>query len=164
MVDKTELIYKDLYALEERVAELEKQLDALEALRDRVDDIDARTDIMQLVEDSDDLDGKGRSIRLLQHMQRKASRQNLTTISLTRDQADEALHYPDVDRTTIYTDMRRCVRLLGDEAICWYEGSDQGTHDESEVYLDVTALQDAATAGEVDPELVAESTVQQGGA
>jgi len=158
MSDPEELLYKDIAALEERVEELEAQLAQVEALRDRVDEIDARTDIMQLVEDSDDLDGEARSIRLLQHMQRKASRNNLSRISLTRDQADEALHYPDVDRTTIYSDMRRCTRLVCDDDICWYNSTDT-----SELFLDVAAFQQAADAGEIRPALVEGSTATAGG-
>lgn len=164
MSEQEELLYEELAALEERIEILEDELTDLRALRDRVDELDARTDIMQLVEDSDDLEGRGRSIRLIQHMQRKASRQQMSRIALTRDQADEALHYPDVHRTTIYTDMERCADLIGDKQICWYQQADEGHIDEPQIVLDFEAFQDAATAGEVSSELVDASTDINGGA
>ena len=154
---------EDIVALEERVDELEAKLARVGQLADRVDELDARTDIMQLVEDSDDLSGRGRSIRLLQHMQRKANRQDLSKIALTKDQAAEALHYPDLDRTTYYTDLRRCARLIGDRDICWYETDDEGNLEEACVVLDYEQFQLAASAGEVSPDVV-NSTASNGGA
>lgn len=146
-------ILDDLLRLEEQLEALQERVDSLETLSDRIDEIDARTDMMQLVDDVDDMSGRERSIRLLQHMQRKAERNNLSRIALTRDEADEALHYPEIDRTTLYTDMRRCARLLGDEGeICWYEPSDVGPVDEAQVILDYDAAQ-----------AVEDSTVLNGG-
>jgi len=157
-------LYEELAELEHRIERLEVALGDLDELRDRLDAIDERTDLMQLVDDSDDLDGEGRSVRLLQHMQRKASRNSLATIALTQDQADEALHYPDVHRTTLYTDMRRCQELLGDEAICWYETQDEGTIDEARIHLDMEAFRAAVDSGQVEQRLVDESTAVYGGA
>jgi len=158
------LIYEEVAALEERVEDLEAKLAQVERLRDRVDELDERTDLMQLVDDSDELDARGRSIRLLQHMQRAAQRQRHDHTSLTRDQAAEALHYPDVDRTTIYTDMRRAARLVDDEAICWYHSSDEGDIDEAVLHLDAGAFAAAVEAGAIDRALVERSTTENGGA
>jgi len=112
-------ITEDITALEERLDSLEREN---KRLRERVAELDARTDMLELVESTDDLDGEGRSTALLQHMQRKIAARPDDTCRLTvdRDTAEEALHYPDVDRTTIYDDMRRCARLVGDEDRCWY--------------------------------------------
>lgn len=161
--DLHEAITQDIVALEERIEELEQRLDRFEQLADRVDDIDERTDIMQLVDESDDLSGRGRSLRLLQHMQRKASRQGLSKIALTKEQAAEALHYPDLDRTTYYSDLRRCARLIGDRDICWYENDEEGNLDEACVVLDYEQFQLAASAGDVPADVV-NSTATDGGA
>jgi len=158
-----EQVMDDIVALEDRLDEYEKRLDDLEQLAERVDDLDARTDIMQLADDSDDLSGKARSLRLLQHMQRKATRQGMDRIALTHEQAVEALHYPDLDRTTIYTDLRRCARLIGDQDICRYEKADQGNLDEACVVLEYDAFQQAASAGELPADVV-DSTDMDGGA
>jgi len=147
-------VVADIAALEEQIDELQTRLDELEQLRERVDELDARTDMMQLVEDSDDLDARGRSVRLLQHMQRKADRNGLSRIRLNHEAAVEALHYPDLDRTTIYTDLRRCARLVGDKELCWYESADAGTTDQAALVLDYDQFRAAAAAGSVDPDVV----------
>jgi len=152
--DLYQQVVADIAGLEEQISELQSQLAELEQLRERVDELDARTDMMQLVEDSDDLDARGRSIRLLQHMQRKADRNGLSRIRLTHENAVEALHYPDLDRTTIYTDLRRCARLVGDQELCWYESADAGATDEAAVVVDYDAFRAAAAAGAVDPDVV----------
>ena len=154
---------KDIVELETRIDEVEERLGTLERLRERVDDLDARTDIMQLVDTSDDLPGEARSMRLLQHMQRKASAESFETIALTHDKALEALHYPDICRTTVYSDLQRCARLVDDRDICWYETADEGNIESACVVLDYDAFQEAAAAGEIDPDVVA-STDLDGGA
>ena len=158
-----ELLVNDVAALQQRVDAIEDQLTALEQIQDRITELDARTDLMQLVDTSDDLDGEERSTRLLQHMQRKADTNNLSRIALTHSQAVEALHYPDLDRTTIYTDLRRCARLIGDRDLCWYESADQGSIDQAAVVLDYDAFRAAATTGDVDPAVLV-STGSNGGA
>lgn len=158
-----EQVMDDIVTLEERCGEIEKRLDKLEQLAERVDDLDARTDIMQLVDDTDDLSGKARSLRLLQHMQRKATRQEMDRIALTHPQAEKALHYPDLDRTTIYTDMRRCAKLIGDQEIAWYETAGEGNLDEACIVLNYDRFQTAADAGELPADVV-DSTDSNGGA
>jgi hypothetical protein len=76
--------------------------------------------------------GEQRSATLLQHLQRAATSgtgndEDVTATreaAVTREQAEIALQHPDVDRTTIYDDMRRAVRLVGNEDVCWYESGD----------------------------------------
>lgn len=129
---------KDLVALEERVEELEGEVDRLRRLEERVAEIDARTDMLQVVEETDQMDAEQRSITLLQHMHRKLQRNNDDTVQLTRDEAQQALSYPDIHRTTYYTDMRRCPDLVGDEDICWYDDRDSSPIDKPRVVLDLT--------------------------
>lgn len=106
----------------EDVRELQEEVDRL---RSRVDELDARTDMLRVVEEADELSGKQRSLALLQHLRRaaeaKADDGGLEKAGVDKDGAKKALHYPDVDRTTIYSDMNRCERLVGDDDVCWYE-------------------------------------------
>jgi hypothetical protein len=55
---------------------------------------------------------------------------------VTRQEAEAALHHPDVDRTTIYDDMRRAVRLVDNKNVLWYESSSGGA---SRLKLDLEA-------------------------
>jgi hypothetical protein len=131
------------------LAELESRIDDLEAenerLRERVNDLDAKTDIMEIVDEVDDMSGRERSVRIIQHLHRKVQRHDHDRAALTRDQVEECLHHPDVARSTIYSDMRRCERLIGDESVCWYAGDGVGARDETAIVLD---LDGAELAGE----------------
>lgn len=99
-------------------------------LRDQVEELQARTDLLRLVQNSDDLNGKGRSVALIQHLRRAATSQRERgrnpKASVNREEAESALHHPDVDRTTIYDDMRRAVRLVDDEDVLRYNSSSGG--------------------------------------
>lgn len=126
-----------LSALWDLVDELQEEN---EQLRERVDELDARTDLLQVVEKADDLTARQRSIVLLQHLRRAADRKRErgqpAKASVDRDEAEAALKYPDVERTTIYTDMQRAARLVGNEDVCWYES---GGHGESRLKLNLEA-------------------------
>lgn len=134
----------DIATIEARLEELEAQNEQkderIEELESKVEDLDQRTDMLQLVEEADSLDGEQRSVTLLQHLHRKAKRDEergrKASAVIDRTDAEEALHYPDLDRTTFYDDMRRCVRLVDNEDVCRYEGG--------EVVLDLTG-------GDLDP-------------
>jgi len=137
-----EYVQQELVQYDNRIEKLEEKLDdrdeQIEALEDTVAELDARTDMLRLVEDSDELSAHERSTALLQHLQKQAynsSGDDSTRIG--RDQTEKALHYPDIDRTTFITDMRRCVKLVGDEDVCWYEGRNQGNSQKSFLYLDL---------------------------
>jgi len=112
-------------------------------LRDAVDHIDSRTDLLRLVENSDEMSGKQRSVALIQHLRRAAIRERergrAAKASINREEAERALQYPDVDRTTIYTDMERAERLIADEEILWYE-SRSGGDSRLKLNLDVGKL------------------------
>lgn len=108
--------------LEAKLAQREERIDELECRLAAVDD---RTDLLDLVEHADDTSGKQRSLALIQHLKRKAEQRTDddtdAVAAVTRDRAEEVLHHPDVHRTTIYDDMRRAVRLVGDEDILSYD-------------------------------------------
>lgn len=119
-----------LASLENRIEELEaenqKKDRQISDLERTVEALEARTDLLSLVENSDAMDGMERSIALLQHLQRKAEKEakrgRSKSAAIDKDAAEEALHHPDIDRTTYYSDFRRCERLVGDERVCYYEG------------------------------------------
>ena len=108
--------------LEQQLAQRDERIQTLEQ---RLAEVDQRTDMLELVETSDDLDGEDRSKTLIQHLQRAAHRRRErdepAAASVDRDEAEAALHHPDVDRTTIYRDMERAVRLVGDDDLLRYE-------------------------------------------
>jgi len=126
-----------LARLDNRIDELEdgqrelreKNQDLREAnkrLRGRIAELEKRTDLLDLVQQSDEMDGMQRSVALLQHLRRKAGQEGergrTTSAAVDREAAMEALHHPTVDRTTIYDDFRRCERLVGDTDVCHYDG------------------------------------------
>lgn len=116
-------------ALEDEVKRLRDDKQQLEA---RVSDLEARTDMLRLVEEADELDYKQRRLALLHHLERKALEkadrpdeavQNQCKASIDHELAEEVLHYPDIDRTTLYNDMRKAAEMVGDGRVCWYDGS-----------------------------------------
>jgi predicted nuclease with TOPRIM domain len=152
--DEVERLDDGLNGLFNKVSELSDRVEELEAEADEKDTrirdleaevrrLEARTDLIRVVEQADDMTGKQRSITLLQHLQKAAQRNSDNDdavtgdgrASVTREQAEIALQHPDVDRTTIYDDMRRAVRLVGDEDVCYYDSDRDGG---SQLVLDVT--------------------------
>lgn len=128
-------VWNRLEFLAGRVEDLEEEKERAEAerdearrerdvLRERLDDLDTRTDMLQLVEHADDMTAKQRSMALIQHLYRAAKREDdrdrKPTASLNRDEAEAALHHPDVHRTTIYEDMDRAVRLVDNRNVLHY--------------------------------------------
>lgn len=119
---------------QERRTQLEEELDVERSqrreLKQEVERLSARTDLLRLVESSDQLTGEQRSVALLQHLRQEAERRRdrgrEAKASVNRDDAERALQFPDVDRTTIYTDMQRAARLVGDERIIRYESGSGG--------------------------------------
>lgn len=118
--DRRHKLEEELEAKNERIEELEAEIARL----------DARTDLFELVQSSDEINGEQRSTVLIQHLHKKAQKQRdrgeRAMASVNRDEAEAALQYPDVDRTTIYRDMERAVRLVGDENVLWYESASGG--------------------------------------
>ena len=103
---------------------VDEQRETIARLKRRVAELDDRTDMLSLVEDADKADGQQRSAALIQHLVRAAERREQRgeppRQAVDRAEAEQALHYPDVDRTTIYDDMRRAERLVGDEDVLQY--------------------------------------------
>lgn len=122
---------RQLRTLRETVESLQEELGAVrdelqeartdrDRLQEQLDELHERTDLLRLVKSADKTDAEQRSGALLQHLQRKAEH-NGGKAALDHDAAEEALHYPNVDRTAIYQDMRRAAALVGDESVCWYD-------------------------------------------
>lgn len=127
-----DVVASDMIELEDR---LEQRIKDLET---RIDNLERRTDLLQLVEDVDQMEAEQRSTAIIQHMQKKIqSDPSLTRTFLTKDEVKQALHYPDIDRTTFYTDMQRCERLVGDDDVCWYVPKKDSKVDQAVVYLDL---------------------------
>ena len=135
-------VRSELAKYDARIEELENTIEQkderIAELETTVEQLDARTDMLRLVENSDEMDGEQRSTALLQHLRKQA----LKTIgddraAISRDRAEQILHYPDIHRTTLITDMQRCVRLVDDETVCWYEGRDDGPEREARLILDL---------------------------
>jgi len=101
-----------------------------EQLREEVERLHARTDLLRLVENSDEMTGKQRSLALIQHLKKAAEKQRdrdrEAKASVNREEAESALQYPDVDRTTLYDDMRRAERLVDNKSVLWYESASGG--------------------------------------
>ena len=121
--------------LREQVADLQERADSIDRLRQRVDEVDARTDLLQLVNDADEMSAEQRSITILQHMHTKIQRTRIDRCAMTVDDVRECLRYPGLDRTTFYSDMRRCERLVDDQDVCWYAGDGVGDRDDACVVL-----------------------------
>lgn len=70
------------------------------------------------------MDGHQRAVALVQHLHSAArareKRDEPPAATVNRDEAEEALHFPDVDRTTIYYDMKRAARLVRDGDVLEY--------------------------------------------
>jgi predicted nuclease with TOPRIM domain len=122
--------------LRQTVGELE---DENERLRSRADDIegdvaelDSRTDLLQVLQQPDEMDGEQRSVALILHLKRAAEHQkdrphdSQAKAEITPEEAERVLQYPDIDRTTIYSDMERAERLVGDKSVLWYHSGGYG--------------------------------------
>ncbi|WP_229380519.1 hypothetical protein [Haloarcula marismortui] len=72
------------------------------------------------------MSGKQRAVTLVQHLHRAAKarerRAEPPAATVDRDEAEEALHYPNIDRTTIYRDMERAARLIDGDALQYTNG------------------------------------------
>lgn len=114
--DEREELEDELAARDERIEELEAEIARL----------DARTDILEVVENADKMSGKQRAVTLVQHLHRAAKarerRDEPPAATVDRDEAEEALHYPNIDRTTIYRDMERAARLIDGSALQYTNG------------------------------------------
>jgi DNA mismatch repair ATPase MutS len=137
-------VLEDVAELEERVEAVEALADRVAELEDRVDTLDERTDMLRLIEEADRMDAQQRSTALLQHCIRKIRRsERLSQVTIDRDAAEDALHHPDVDRTTIYTDMERCERLVGNEEVCRYAKASETVSGDAELTVDLSDVDES---------------------
>jgi len=141
-----ENLMDDVVALEERVDDIDGQLSALEDLQERVERLEQRTDMLRLIEEADELDAHQRSAALWQHCVRKAETGRREQIVLDRDDAEAAMHYPDIDRTTVYTDMERVERLVGDERVAEYVAAGESETDQAELRVDLSTVSESVDA------------------
>lgn len=124
-----ESLRAELQEMRDERCALERDLDAMseriEAVEEKIARLDARTELLDLVQSSDEMNGEQRSTALIQHLHQKAQKRRdrgeRAMASVNRDEAEAALQYPDVDRTTIYRDMERAVRLVDNEAVLTYD-------------------------------------------
>lgn len=127
--------------LEDEMGELQEELDEErqerqrleeenDELREEIERLDARTDLLRLVENNDEMDAQQYAAALVQHLKQAAERERErgreAKASVDHDEAEAALKYPDVKRTTIYKYMTDAVDLIGDEEILWYESPGYG--------------------------------------
>lgn len=141
--DFVEFLHDLIIKLETRVEDLEddkRELrEELAEHKARIDELDERTDIMTLIEEAEDVTPKQRRTMLLLHMKKMAEQRakngRKKSFTVTQEQANEALHAPDIDRTTFYTDFRKIAEWVGNKDVCEYI-SDTGGN--SRLELDLT--------------------------
>jgi len=148
---RVDTLSKGLAAARESIDELKDDLEAEREerrrlqeenaeLQEEIERLDARTDLLKLVDNSDDMTGQQRSITLIQNLhkaaQKERNRGRSAKASVNREEAETALQHPDVDRTTIYDDMRRAVRLVGNKDVLKYNTATGG---ESRLKLNLEA-------------------------
>lgn len=132
---------KRMDAIEDDLAETRKERDDLRddvadlqeenaELREEIERLHARTDLLNLVEDSDELTAKQRQTVLIQNLKRAAEKEEergrKPKASLSPDEAEAALNHPYDDETHVYRDLKRAAKLLGNEEILWYDSSGYG--------------------------------------
>lgn len=125
--DELDGVRKEHGALSGEVEDLQQEN---EDLRAEIERLDARTDLLSLVENSDEMTAKQRRIALIQHLKKAAEkareRGRDAKASMNKDEAEAALKYPDIDRTTFYDDLRKAPRLVGKNDVLWYESNSGG--------------------------------------
>lgn len=145
--DFVEFLHDLVIKLETRLDDLEAENEILQEelaeLREehgsRIDELDERTDIMTLIEEADDVAPKQRRAMLLLHMKQMAEKRarngRKKAFTVTQEKADEALHGPDIDRTTFYTDFQTIEGWVGNKNVCKYISDTGG---DSRLLLDLT--------------------------
>lgn len=139
----TEFLHELIVDLRAEVDELHDQHEAdqekINTLEARIDELDDRTDIMAFVAEADSLTPKQRRATLLLHLKRKAEDRyrngKKKSAEVTQELAAEALRYPDIDRTTYYTDFKKIAEWVDNEHVCRYIPDTGG---ESRLLLDLT--------------------------
>lgn len=120
--------------------ELESVQRENDELREKLARLDARTDLLSVIEEADKMEAKQRSVVLIQHLKREAERKRENgrdaKASVDRKDAARALQFPDLHRTTIYSDMRRAAEMVDDENVLRYA---KNSGDKRRLELDLEA-------------------------
>lgn len=135
----------DLVALEEAVAELEERLDSFDELQERVERLEERTDMLRRIEQADQSDADQRRAALWQHCVRKAQHAPTNSVALNKDDVEEALHYPDIHRTTFYDDMMSVANQTSGD-VAQYVGADASQTGEAELRVDLSEVDESVDA------------------
>lgn len=112
---------EELQARDERIDELEAEL---AAVREEVADLQDRTDLLRLLDSADAADAQQRRVALIQHLDRKAGDEGVARID--REGAEDALHHPDLHRTTFLKDMEEAAGLIEGDVLR-YDGDEPAT-------------------------------------
>jgi FtsZ-binding cell division protein ZapB len=127
--ERLEFLHDQLIELECRVDQLEKENKKLREDRDRFQErlnaVDARTDVLNLARNAENVDHKQRRAALLLNLKRNAEKKTPPVSTLTQSDAETALQHPDIDRTTYYNDFRKLEQAVGNKHVLEYvtEGS-----------------------------------------
>jgi len=123
--------------LRETIESLQRENDEL---REEIARLDARTDLLTVFEEVDQMEAKQRSVVLIQHLKREAERKRGNDrdakAAVDRKEAARALQFPDLHRTTIYSDMRRAAEMVDDENVLRYA---KNSGDQRRLELDLEA-------------------------
>lgn len=136
----------DLVALEERIDDLEGQQETIAELRERVERLENRTDMLRFIEQADQTSADQRRAALWQHCARMARGRPNARYTIDRDGVEEALHRPDVHRTTLYEDMRAVAGNVAREEIARYVPADNAETNLAELRVDLSGVDDAVDA------------------
>lgn len=135
----------DLVALEETVEQLEERLDSVDELEERIERLEERTDMLRRIEQADQADSDQRRAALWQHCVKSAQHAQSKRVALNKDDVEEALHYPDIHRTTFYDDMQEVANQTAGDVAQYVAGSQSQTG-EAELRVDLTEVDET-----VDP-------------
>lgn len=116
---------------EQERAQLWDEIDGLREenrrLYQELEEVKQRTDLLRLLEEDSKPSGEQAQAALVQHLYRKAKQREeklgrRPTASLDREQAAEALHHPDVHRTTYNKWMQRAADRVDSAALQYDDG------------------------------------------
>jgi len=139
-------VIDDLAELTARVDDLEATVAEIDDLEERVARLEERTDMLRLIEEADQLDVDQRRAALWQHCVREARDARHGVIALDHDDVERVLHYPEVHRTTLYTDMREVADAIDAEGVARYVPQDEGETDEALLRVDLSRIDQAVDA------------------
>lgn len=117
-------------ARQEAEAEMQEMKGQQKALKKMVEDLKSRTNMLRMIQESGNAPPEQRRAAMLQHLEKKAKAKedrpdeavaNKAKAELDHERAEEILHYPDIDRTTLYNDMSKAAEMVDNEHVCYYE-------------------------------------------